>query len=310
MNIFKTNNNVQFVTKKQYDSIDECKCGGPIFKYKDITKNEYVVKCGYYKNIIEIDKNTKKKQWIIPKKVSCDWKAIHCGERPIFQEINKNISKYIENKVVGDVHKQLEEKLKVLFRFLYISTHSVTLDEINVLVEYNLLRKPIKTFYFPTTSLFMKISHKESYEEYEKRIFSKKIIDKSYINYINYISKVEKPVVQKEQVSLIKNENKNENKNQNKNQNKKQIKSKIKEEIEFSQFIIADSDKDESSDNSDSDYSDHEDSDLEQDQESDSEKEEVQIGNIDETESDFDFFVDENVDNFDDEASDKDYYDD
>ena len=41
MNIFKTNNNVQFVTKKQYDSIDECKCGGPIFKYKDITKNEY-----------------------------------------------------------------------------------------------------------------------------------------------------------------------------------------------------------------------------------------------------------------------------
>jgi hypothetical protein len=173
------------ITKKVYDSIEECQCGGPIFKYKDISNNAYVVKCGYLKKVIEIDKNTKKKLWVVPKKSSCNWICVCNGEKPVFQEINKGISNFIQNKVVGDIHKQLEEKLKLLFRFLYLGNHFVTLDEINVLVRNNLLREPRKTFLYPSTTLYInKVD--ESYEDYEKRIFSKKIIDMSYVNYLKY----------------------------------------------------------------------------------------------------------------------------
>ena len=166
-----------FITKNEYDSIDECNCGGPIFKYHDTTRNKFIVKCGYFRKIIDFDKITKRKLWITPKKSACDWMCVYNGERPVFKEINNTLVKSIgiNNK---NIHEQLQEKLKVLFKFLYVSTHSSTLDEINILVKFNLLREPIKTFYFPTTDLKM-ISERESFQDYEKRIFSERIVDLS-----------------------------------------------------------------------------------------------------------------------------------
>jgi hypothetical protein len=171
---------IKFITKNQYNQINECKCGGPVFKYHDSSKNKFVVKCGYFKKVCEVDKITKERVWITPKKISCDWKCIYNAERPIFAEINKGLIKTIEIKNKKNIHEQLEDKLKILFRFLHVSTHSSTIQEIDLLVKNNLFREPRKTFYYPTTTLFMKESHKESFEDYEKRIFSKKIIDLSY----------------------------------------------------------------------------------------------------------------------------------
>ena len=167
-----------FVTKEKYDEIEQCECGGPVFKYHDVSKNIFVAKCGYFKKILDIEKQTKKKLWIVPKKVACDWVCTYNGSRPVFAEINNKLNTFVESKFV-DPHIILEEKLKLLFRFLYLSNHSSTLDEINLLVKNNLYREPRKTFYYPTIGHFMRISHYEPFEDYEKRIFSKKIIDKS-----------------------------------------------------------------------------------------------------------------------------------
>ena len=168
----------RFVTRQVYDDTEECNCGGPIFKFHNTSRNVFVAKCGYFKKIIEIDKETKRKIWIAPKKVACDWRITYNAERPVFKEINKILIKRVaDNK--KNVNEQLEERLKVLFRFLYVSNHASTLDEIDILVKNNLLREPRKTFYYPTTSYFMRISHRETFEEYERRIFSKKIIDLS-----------------------------------------------------------------------------------------------------------------------------------
>jgi hypothetical protein len=166
-----------FITKNEYDSIDECNCGGPIFKYHDTSRNKYIIKCGYFKKVIDFDKQTKRRIWITPKKSACDWMCVYNGERPIFKEINNTLIKSItKNKNEKNIHEQLEQKLKVLFKFLYVSTHSSTLDEINILVKFHLLREPRKRFYYPTTDLIMRFSE-ESFEDYEKRIFSEKILD-------------------------------------------------------------------------------------------------------------------------------------
>jgi len=241
--VSKEEKNVKFITKKQYDSIDECNCGGPVFKYNDTSRNIFVIKCGYFKKIIEINKQTKKKIWIAPKKTDCSWKCIYNGERPVFQEINKKINNFVECKNIN-VHKQLEEKLKLLFKFLYVSCHSTTLDEINILVENNLLREPRKKFYYPSIGPYMRVSHIESYEDYEKRIFSKKIIDMSYIIYKKNLVFYEKMNGKKE----------TENKN-------KVIEDKTDDKTEYeaeerilSQFIVVDSDHEES----DSENGDHE----------------------------------------------------
>jgi len=275
----------KFITKKEYSEIEECNCGGPIFKYHDCTHNTFVVKCGYFKKVLEIDKNTKKKIWITPKKVACDWKCVYHGERPVFAEINKGLIKTFEIKNKKNVHEQLEDKLKILFKFLHVSTHSSTIQEIDILVENNLLREPRKTFYFPTIGHFMKESHKESFEEYEKRIFSKKIIDLSY-----------KVTIPKPSLFLT-----NENKNKKIN--------KIKEDdIISSQFIIVSDDDDNSDKNSES-------SENESDSERHSEEEDIDRG-----QSDFDSVYDdsndvENLDNLDnlddyDDVNEGDYNDD
>ena len=168
----------RFVTRQVYDETEECNCGGPIFKFHNTSRNVFVAKCGYFKKIIEIDRETKRKIWISPKKVACDWRITYNAERPVFKEINKTLIKSVASNK-KNIHERLEEQLKVLFKFLYISNHTCTLDEIDILVRNNLLREPRKTFYYPTTSYFMRISHRETFEEYERRIFSKKIIDLS-----------------------------------------------------------------------------------------------------------------------------------
>ena len=285
----------EFVTKNVYDSIEECKCGGPVFKYHDTSKNVFIAKCGYFKKIIDIEKETKKKIWIVPKKISCDWVCVYNASRPVFVEINKKISVFVEKNVICP-HKQLEQKLTLLFKFLYVSNHTSTLDEINNFVKNNLLREPRKTFYYPTIGQFMRISHREPYEEYEKRIFSKKIIDQSYINYINY-KQQQKDLKDLKDLKDIKDiKDLKDLKKLKKKKEKKNV-----DEILLSQFIIVDS---EDELESESDRSDQADSDEDHDEEEESESEESEIEEIEE--------IDEIEENYDDEVDDDevDYYDD
>jgi len=215
----------EFVTKQKYDSIEECYCGGPVFKYHDVSKNVFVIKCGYFKKVIDIEKETKKKIWVTPKKVQCDWSCMYNGSRPEFKEINKTLTIFVDNNV-KDAHQQLEEKLKLLFKFLYLSNHTSTLDEINLLVKNNLCREPRKTFYYPSIGHFMRVSHYEPFGEYEKRIFSKKIIDQSFIMYEKYNE----------------NKQKEKQKEKEKEKKKKKVVEETLEEPILSQFIVAESD--------------------------------------------------------------------
>jgi len=166
---------VVFVTKREYDELEECNCGGPILKFHNTSSNVFTAKCGYFKKIIEIDKETKRKVWITPKRPACNWRVSYPGERPVFKEINKVLIKSVTTQT-KNVNEQLEEKLKLLFRFLHVSNYSSTLNEIDILVKNNLVREPRLKVYNETLKLFVP----ETFQDYEKRIFSKKIIDLSY----------------------------------------------------------------------------------------------------------------------------------
>jgi len=201
----KINLNENFLTKDEYDSIEECKCGGPIFKFHDTTNNRFIIQCGYYKSIIEIDKKTKKKSWVIPKKVACNWRCIYFGKIPIFKEITNIKIEPVKTVLTKNKSEILEEKLRIFFSFLFVSNHSSTLDEINYLVINNLLREPRKTFWFPTTDHYMKVSHLETFQEYHDRIFSKKIID---LSHTVFIKKIDLPIKFYDFPFLRRNENK------------------------------------------------------------------------------------------------------
>jgi hypothetical protein len=166
---------VVFVTKREYDELEECNCGGPILKFHNTSSNVFTAKCGYFKKIIEIDKETKRKVWITPKRPACNWRVSYPGERPVFKEINKVLIKSVA-KQTKNVNEQLEEKLKLLFKFLHVSNHSSTLNEIDIVVKNNLVREPRLLIFNETLKLFVP----ETFQDYEKRIFSKKIIDLSY----------------------------------------------------------------------------------------------------------------------------------
>ena len=273
---------VAFITKEQYDSIEECNCGGPVFKYHNTSKNVFVAKCGLYKEIIELDKKTKKMSFITPKKPACNWEVMYNGPRPIFVEINKKLNKSVE-KNIKSPDEQLEEKLKLLFRFLYVSNHTSTLDEINLLVKNNLLREPRKTFWFPTTGLFMRMSHKESFEDYEKRIFSKKIIDLGY---------VPPPTTPPPSAKVTKKHHK---------------KKQVVEEIIASQFIVAESD--EESENAESDLESETELVSENESDEESENAESDYGSVT---SELIEVVEEQFDDYDDygDSGEQDYYDD
>jgi hypothetical protein len=196
---------MSFITFEQYKSINECKCGGPVFKYHNSSKNTYHVKCGYFKKVLETCKETSKKVWVVPKKINCDWSSVYNGPRPVFKEINEKIIKHVE-KNQKDIHKKLEDQLKILFSFLIVSKNSATLDEINILVKNNLLREPRKTFYLVSTGRFLRVSHYESFEEYRDRIFSKKIVNHFIPEVTSIIQPIVKPVVVKKTVKPKKEE--------------------------------------------------------------------------------------------------------
>jgi hypothetical protein len=164
----KENIKPKVLTRNAFNEIDECDCGKPVFKYQDITKNQFIMKCPNTK--YELDIKTRK--WILSKKQPCKLYNVYQGERPVFSEIkNKVIKPYVEKL-------DLEKRLRLLFDYLLVSNHSSTIQEIDLLVINKLKREPRKSFYYPSIG-HLRVSHYESFEDYRDRIFSEKIIDKS-----------------------------------------------------------------------------------------------------------------------------------
>ena len=186
------------LTYHQYNDLEECNCGKPLFKYVNTSKNHYISKCMYIKEEYDI----KTKKWITSKKQPCNALYIYYGERPVFKEINQKIGQIaptlnltnLNKNLLLDKNKILEKRLREMFTYLLVSSHSSTLDEINLIVKNNLKRETLKTFYSPTTKLWMKEVCKESFEDYQTRIFSKKIVDLDYQNYNNENVKIDKIV--------------------------------------------------------------------------------------------------------------------
>lgn len=166
------NKNPTFLTRKDFFQIDECKCGKSPFRYQNVSKNQYIMKCAYVKEEFDI----KTRKWVPAKKQPCDTYNVFCGERPVFQEVKNTLIKKAQQLPNKD--SALEEKLKLLFRFVFVSRHTSTLDEINILVKNSLHRQPRKVYYFPSSDGHMRISHYEPLEEYRDRIFSEKIVDR------------------------------------------------------------------------------------------------------------------------------------
>jgi hypothetical protein len=264
------------VTKEYFYECNECFCGKEPFKYHDVSKNIYIRKC---KNIPkELDLKTK--EWVDSKKQPCGFNIAYHAERPVFKEIQKVINNTF------NIKSSLESRLKSLFRFLEVSSHSSTLQEIDIIVQYTLNRPPRKIFYFPTTTLFMKESHRESYKDYQDRIFSEKIVDRSH----ELLPKVVKPVVKKPNKRVVV---------------KKSVKPVVKKDPgSISQFIeVTDSE------HSDSDS----DSDSEKDRESDSGESENSFPDLESEESDLESTGEEEpldeLDNFEEEPIDDTYED-
>ena len=163
---------MKILDKNSFDEIEKCNCGKDVFRFHNTTKNMFVVKCPNFSH--EINKNIK--TWVPSKKQPCDFYCVYYGPRQVLIE---NVKKVVVSKFT---EISLEERLKILFRFVVVSNHSSTLDEINLIVRNNLKKEPRKTFYFPSTTLVMRVSHLESFEDYRDRIFSEKIVDLSNIN--------------------------------------------------------------------------------------------------------------------------------
>ena len=161
--------NPTILTSQQYDDLEICKCNKIFFKYHNTSSNYYVSKCPNVKEEYDI----KTKKWILSKKQPCGELYVYYGPRPVFAEIRKNIPETLKIQYDGNT---LEKKLRGLFSFLFVSNRTSILDEINLIVKYDLNREPRKIFYSPTTSLWMKEICRETFEDYQTRIFSKKII--------------------------------------------------------------------------------------------------------------------------------------
>jgi len=163
------------VTKKDFFQIEECYCGKHPFRYLNVSKNQHYAKC----NTVSHEYDSKENKFFPTKKQHCDFYYAFYDVRPVFQEVKNTLIKKTETIVDKDV--ALEEKLKLLFRFVFVSNHTSTLDEINILVKNSLRREPRKVYYFPSPG-HLRISHYEPLEEYRDRIFSKKIIDLSHFS--------------------------------------------------------------------------------------------------------------------------------
>jgi hypothetical protein len=158
------------ITKNEYYALDECDCGKAPFKYHDVTKNVYIAKCAN----VKYDLDLKTKKWTLSKKQPCALNCVYHAERPVFKQIENTIINTIKCKPFT-----LEDRLRSLFRFLYLTDRTTVIQEIDIIVEYTLKRKPRKIYYFPSTTGHPRISHRESFKDYETRIFSEKIVDRS-----------------------------------------------------------------------------------------------------------------------------------
>ena len=178
------------LTSQQYDDLETCKCGKLFFKYHDTSKNHYVSKCSNVKE----EFNIKTRKWTLSKKQPCGELYVYYGQRPVFAEILK-----VENTKPVVLHngKSLENRLRDLFRFLFVSNRTSTLDEINLIVRLELNREPRKIFYSPTTTVWMKEISRETFEDYQTRIFSKKIIE------VIPVYKIIKPIITPNIINII-----------------------------------------------------------------------------------------------------------
>jgi len=175
---------VKNVCFNDWISTESCPCGGPIFKYHNVSKNTYIMKCGIVKEVFDVDPITKKWIWVKAKKQQCKFNATYHGERPVFEQIPK------KNKIIffENPHKKLHNDLKRLFRFVLIDPKKSVLQEIDIIVKNKLFRIPRRIYYFPTAGPFMEESHREPLQKFHDRIFSREIIDKSYKIIKNNIS--------------------------------------------------------------------------------------------------------------------------
>ena len=189
----------KILTKQSFYDVEDCSCGKQVFKYQDTTKNIFIAKCSYVGN----EYDTKNKKWIKAKKQPCDTFYVYHGTRPIFEEIKNCI---VSNKKFIDPHKNLEEVLRSLFRFLLVSTHTTTLQEIDLLVKNKLKKEPRKIYYFPTVGHYMRESHRESYIDYRDRILSHPIIDLSIKIYKPKITFNNLPTIKKIEPVKIKSD--------------------------------------------------------------------------------------------------------
>ncbi len=263
------------LTRNDFFSIEECDCGKHPFRYHNTSKNEFVLKCSITKDEYDI----KLKKWVVNKKQPCDLFCIYYAERPVFQQINTILKKACVVKVDKDV--ALEEKLRLLFRFVFVSNHTSTLDEINILVKNNLKRESRKVYYYPSIG-HMRISHYETLQDYHNRIFSKKIVD------LNYFLP---PIIKAPTCISRLNENKSNKKIPVKSKNNFIVVTDDEAESELGE---SDSERESDSDRELSDYSEAEETEIEE------------IDNVEEIEEIEDI---EDIEEYNDESGGEDYYD-
>ena len=156
-------------------TLEECQCGGPVFKYHNLSKNHFIVKCGYLRK--SFDQKTKK--YTLSKKQPCKYKDCFVGEPVSYDTLIYSKPK-TSTLTVSQRNSKLEERLIDLFNYYQLAEKSSTLQEIDIIVRTCLGRKMRYIYYSPTTTLFMTEVLKESIEDYRKRIFSKPIIDRRY----------------------------------------------------------------------------------------------------------------------------------
>jgi len=157
-NIYK---NAQQITKDEWKETEKCDCGGPLLRYFDISRNTYVLRCGYTQETYD----TKLKKWITSKKKQCDFFCIHREEKPVFKKKETHVKIKDHNQ-----HKLLRIQLESLFDYYLLDPQDITLQEIDYIVKFKLWRRTRTT--------------NESIEDYKTRLFSLPIVDK-YSNSIN-----------------------------------------------------------------------------------------------------------------------------
>jgi hypothetical protein len=111
---------MKVVDKNTFSEIEKCNCGKDPFRYHNTSKNVFNAKCSSFKYEYTRDlKNITES-----KKKPCDFHYVYYGERPVFID---TIKKALNIKTV---EISLEERLRVLFRFVMVSNHSSTLDKL------------------------------------------------------------------------------------------------------------------------------------------------------------------------------------